>query len=117
MSSKTGMGLAVSWGAIHRDKSGNIISQQLSIVPPEAPTCLRLGCLWEYLKDALLYALLALYHERRVAYAEINRHKVILERYRIGEPAPQTIWQAIHANIKLACPICRKYNRDPLLFR
>jgi hypothetical protein len=39
----------------------------------------------------------------------------VLERYRTGEPAPKTLWQAIHANIKLSCPICRKYDIDPFL--
>jgi hypothetical protein len=40
----------------------------------------------------------------------------VLERYRTGQPSPKNIWQAIHANIKLRCPVCRKYNVDPLLF-
>jgi len=69
-----------------------------------------------YVKRAVFFALLANYHAKRVAYAEANRHKLILERYRSGETSPNTIWQAIHANIKLACPMCRKYNADPLLF-
>jgi hypothetical protein len=66
--------------------------------------------------DSLFCALLSSYHRRRVYYAEKNRHKKILERYRTGEPSPKNLWQAIHANIKLKCPICRKYNVDPLLF-
>lgn len=98
-------------------RAGKLIVRQISITPPEAPKCLRPSCLWDYLWAAWLYALVASYHARRVAYAEANRHKKILERYRTGEPAPQTMWQAIHANIKLACPVCRKYNADPLLFR
>ncbi len=96
---------------------GELISRQVSMTPVEAPKCLRFSCLIKYLGDALLYALVANYHVRRITYAEINRNKKILERYRTGEPSPQTIWQAIHANIKLSCPICRKYNVDPLLFR
>ena len=115
--SRSGTGLYIQWGAEHRDGAGNLISRQASIAPPEAPKCLRPPCLLKYMKDALLYSLVANYHARRVAYAEANRHKVILERYRTGEPSPQTIWQAIHANIKLACPVCRKSNRDPFLFR
>ena len=110
-------GLYIRWGAEHRDGRGELISRQASIDPPEAPKCLRPPCLLKYMKDALFYSLVANYHARRVAYAEANRHKVILERYRTGEPSPQTIWQAIHANIKLKCPICRKYNVDPLLLR
>jgi len=66
--------------------------------------------------DCLFCALLSSYHTRRVTYAEANRHKKILERYRTGEPSPKNIWQAIHAILKLKCPICNKFDRDPLLF-
>jgi len=52
--------------------------------------------------------------EARVAALEI--FDKVLERYRTGEPSPQTIWQAIHAIIKIKCPVCRRYNRDPFLF-
>jgi hypothetical protein len=52
-----------------------------------------------------------------VTYAEKNKHKKILDRYRTGEPSPTTIWQAIHANTKLRCPVCRRYDVDPFLFR
>lgn len=115
--SKVSTGLSISWGAQHRDTDGNLISRQASIEPPAAPTCLTPACLWHYFMDSLYYALLCSYEARRTAYAEENRNKVILERYRTGEPFPQNIWQAIHANIKLKCPICRKYDVDPLLFR
>ena len=115
--SRTAGGIGISWGAEHKDGKGRLISRQASIEPPPAPTCLRLFCLLKYVKDAVFYALVANYHARRVAYAEANRHKDILDRYRTGEPSPKTIWQAIHANIKLACPVCRKFNADPLLFR
>jgi len=40
----------------------------------------------------------------------------VLERYRTGKPSPKNIWQTVHANLKLRCPVCRKYNIDPLLF-
>ena len=113
----TGGGLKISWGAEHRDGQGNLISRQTMIEPPTPPTCLRPDCLLRYLKSAVLYALVANYHAKRVAYAESSRHKKILERYRTGVPSPQTILQAIHANLKLKCPICRKYNVDPLLFK
>jgi len=99
------------------DGQGELISQQVSFTPPSAPTCLRAGCMIRYIRDALFYALVVSYHARRTAYAEANRNKVILERYRTGEPSPLTIWQAIHANLKLKCPVCRKYNVDPLLRR
>jgi len=96
---------------------GELISRQTSIEAPEAPACLTPPCLWQYMRDALFYSLVCNYHARRVAYAEANRNEEILERYRTGEPSPQTIWQAIHANIKLTCPVCRKYNVDPFSFR
>lgn len=96
---------------------GVLISTIVSVQPPKPPTCLALKCLFRYFKDSLFCALLSSYHSRRVAYAEKNRHKKILDRYRSGEPCPETIWQAIHANLKLRCPICRKYNIDPLLFK
>lgn len=109
----TQSGIELTWGAEHRDGEGRLITRQVSINTPQAPTCLK--CLLKYLKDALLYALVVNYHARRAAYAEANRHKDILERYRTGEPSPENIWQAVHANIKLTCPICRKYNIDPFL--
>ena len=96
---------------------GRLIVRGVSIQPPKIPSCLAFHCLVKYFKDSLLCALLASYHSRRVTYAENNKDKKILERYRTGEPAPETIWQAIHANIKLKCPVCRKYNVDPFLFR
>lgn len=114
--SETSGGAAVSWGTEHRDGDGNLISRMASVKPPAPPKCLRPSCLWDYLWSAWLYALVCTYHSRRAAYAEANRHKKILERYRTGEPSPQTMWQAIYANIKLGCPVCKKYNVDPLLF-
>ncbi len=94
----------------------HLISRGVSIQPPDPPKCLSLKSLYKFFKDSLFCALLANYHRRRVFYAETNRHKKILERYRTGQPSPETIWQAIHANIKLACPVCRQFNVDPLLF-
>ena len=117
MATNTYSGLKVTWGATHRDSKGNLITRQTSIEPPEAPKCLRLSCLFKYIKETIFYVLVANYHARRVTFAEANRHKKILERYRTGEPSPQTIWQGIHANIKLTCPICRKYDIDPFLSR
>jgi len=110
-------GITISWGVAHRDNQGNLISRHVSIESPEAPACNTLRCLWSYLKETLLYVLVMSYHRRRAVYAEANRGKKILERYRTGEPSPQTLWQAVHANIKLTCPMCRKYNLDPLLRR
>jgi len=89
---------------------GKLIAKTFSVQPPDPPQCLSFRCLFRFFMDTLFCALLSNYHKRRVAYAEKNRHKVILERYRTGEPSPKTIWQAIYDNTKLTCPICRKYN-------
>ena len=95
---------------------GRLIAKTYSVQPPNPPQCLKIKCLYRFFIDTLFCALLSTYHSRRVAYAETNRHKEILERYRTGDPSPKTLWQAIHANLKLRCPLCRKYNRDPFLF-
>lgn len=99
---------------------GQLIARPTSIQAPDPPSCISFKCLLKFVLDSLFIAYLSSYHRRRVAYAEANRPekgKKILERYRTGEPSPQNLWQAIHANIKLTCPICRKYNSDPLLFK
>ena len=98
---------------------GQLIARPYSIQVPDPPQCLSFKCLGRFMLDSLFIAFLSSYHRRRVAYAEANRPekgKVILDRYRTGEPSPKNLWQAIHANIKLKCPVCRKYNVDPLLF-
>lgn len=109
--------LSVHYSADHKDGEGNLISRSISVQSPPPPTCLKFSCLFKFLKDSFFVALLTSYHARRVAYAEGNRHNQILERYRTGNPSPENIWQAIHANIKLRCPVCRKYNVDPFLFK
>ena len=113
----SGSGMMVEWGAEHRDGDGNLISRQMSIEPPAPPKCIRPSCLWKYVWDTITYALILNYHARRTKYAEAYRHKDILERYRTGEPSPETLWQAIHANLKLRCFVCRRFNVDPLLRR
>ena len=86
---------------------GELISRQISIKPPDAPTCMRTACLLEYLKQTICYTLVVKYHARRVAYAEKNRRNRIPYKYRTAEHSPQTIWQAIFAIVKLSCPILR----------
>ena len=115
--SRLGGGLGMTWHAVHRTGDGRLIDDQVKIPVPQEPNCIKPSCLWKYVIDSIRYALIVNYHMKRSAYAQANPHKEILERYRTGEPSPQTIWQAIHANIKLKCPVCRKYNVDPLLFR
>jgi len=98
---------------------GQLISRPISIQAPDPPQCISPRCLFRFVVDSLFMALLSSYHYRRVAYAERNRPEKgekILDRYRTGEPAPKNLWQAIHANIKLSCPIWRKYDMDPFLF-
>lgn len=96
---------------------GRLIVRSVGIQPPPPPQCVSPRCLFRFILDTLFCALLSSYHRRRCEYAQANKHKKILERYRTGEPSPKTLWQAIYANLKLACPICRKYNVDPLLFK
>ena len=98
-------------------KVGKLIAKEVSLQPPRPPLCLRVGCIWKYFWEVLVYSAISTYEARRFAYAVKNRHKKILERYRTGEPRPKTFWQAIHANLKLTCPLCRKYNVDQFLFR
>ena len=98
--------------------TGTLIASPFSIQAPDPPQCLSFRCLGKFILDSLFVAFLSSYHRRRVAYAEMNRPekgKKILERYRTGNPSPGNLWQAIHANIKLTCPVCRKYNVDPFL--
>lgn len=106
--SSTGSGLIISWGVEHKDGTGRLISRQTNITPPKPIDCINPLCLWNYLIESLTYTLVLLYHSRRVTYAEANRNKTILERYRTGEPNPKTLWQALHANIKLTCPLCKR---------
>jgi len=112
----TGAGFRVDYTAEQRKADGTLIATVVSIQPPAPPQCLSFRCLLKYVIDSLYVAFLASYHRRRVYYATHNRDKKILERYRTGKPSPKNLWQAIHANIKLTCPVCRKYNVDPLLF-
>ena len=95
---------------------GRLIVRVVDVQAATPPACLSLRCILRYMRDSLFFALLVSYHHRRIAYATKNRNKTILDRYRTGEPSPKTVWAGIHANIKLRCPICRKYNVDPLLF-
>ena len=87
---------------------GQLIAKPISIQAPEAPRCTRFKCLWRFVMDTLLVGFLSSYHRQRVAYAEMNRPekgKQILEKYRTGEDSPETLWQAIYANLKLKLSI------------
>ena len=83
---------------------GQLIARPTSIQAPDPPQCISPKCLLRFVLDSLLVAYLSSYHRRRVAYAEKNRPekgRKILEKYRTGEQAPETLWQAIFANIRL----------------
>jgi len=114
---KTTGGIAVSWGAEHRDGQGNLIVRMCSLEEPEPLKCIRFSCIIKYMRDMLRYSLISLYHEHRQEYAEENRRKVILERYRTGEPSPKTIWEALYALTKITCPLCRKVDTPSKLER
>ena len=104
---KTSSGIKVTWGAEHRDANGKLIVRMCSLDTPEPLTCLKIKCIISFMEDCLRTALISMYHQRRIAYAEKNQDKKILERYRTGEPAPKNIVMALIANTKLACPVCR----------
>lgn len=87
-------GVKIKWGASHKDGNGKLIVRQVSIEPPKI-TCLKVSCLWKYAFKSFTYTLVLLYHQNRTAYAEKHRHNTISDKYRTGEPSPETIWQAI----------------------
>lgn len=93
-------GLVVEWGATHRH-NGVIVVRFASITPPEAIKCLKVSCLWGYLKESLRYVLVTLYHKHRIIYAETHRDEDIPARYRMGEPSPDTIWKTVKEIIRL----------------
>jgi len=95
---------------------GKLITTMFTVSEPIPPKCASFKCLLKFVVESVTYSLIRMYHVRRIEYAVKNRNKEILERYRTGEPSPKTLWQALHANIKLTCPVCRKFNVDPLLF-
>jgi len=80
---------------------GKLIARTTAVQAPQPLRCFRFKCVAKFIKDSLFCALLSDYHKRRIAYAEKNRHKVIPEKYRTGEPSPKTIWQLLVATHKL----------------
>jgi len=110
-------GMGVTFKAAHRDGQGNLIVAFASIPEPAPLKCIKFRCIIKFTRDMLRYALISLYHERRQEYAETNRRKHILERYRTGQPSPTNIWQALYALTKLTCPLCRKVNTPVRLER
>ena len=80
---------------------GRLIVRTYSIHAPKSPQCVRFKCLWKFFLGVLFCSLLSTYHDKRVEYATHNKHKNIPDKYRTGEPSPQTIRQAIKFIIKL----------------
>lgn len=95
--SKSGLGLSTE--SEHRS-NGRLIARIVTAPAPQI-TCLRLSCILSYLFRTLRHVVLMEYHAKRVRYAEKNRDRDIPERYRTGEPAPQTIRQALIELIKI----------------
>lgn len=99
----------ITWGAEHKTADGKLVVRMATVDPPDPPTCPNFRCFWKWMLNCLRYELIMQYHKRRVQYAEKNKGKRILERYRTGDRAPETILMALIAHIKLTCPVCRKY--------
>ena len=81
---------------------GRLIARAVSIQAPTVPKCLKLKCLMKFFLAIVFCSLLSVYHEKRVVYAEKNRHAKIPQKYRTGENSPINIRQAIFAIIKLS---------------
>ena len=107
----TSGGSVVDWGAEHRS-GDRLISRQAMMQkpkipdPPEPPECTKDECIKAYIKEYIkwqqecreiwgLYNCQLNYHSARVAYAGKARNIEIPERYRTGDPMPQTIGEAI----------------------
>ena len=80
---------------------GRLIVRTTSIQAPKAPQCVKPKCLWKFFLAVIFCSLLSTYHAKRVEYATKNRHKNIPEKYRSGEPSPETIKEIIKEIIKL----------------
>jgi hypothetical protein len=62
-----------------------LVTNIISIRPPDPPSCISFGCLAKFVRDSLFSALLASYHSRRVAYVESKYYTADLvgERWKI----------------------------------
>ena len=95
-------GISVTWGRIHKDSEGNLISKEVLIDAPKLPECMKPMCLFRYSWQVFTWACIVLYHEQRVNLAEKYRHHKIPIKYRDGEPSPETAWQAFKWMFKMA---------------
>ena len=78
---------------------GELIVRTYSIQPPEQPKNISFKELYRFVLRVLYSDWLSKYHTKRVKYAQ--KHKNILDKYRTGEPSPETIKECIKEIIKL----------------
>jgi hypothetical protein len=95
-----GSGTKLSWTNEHRGEEGRLISRQMSFESPQLK-CIKPKCVFRYLKACFAHAAIQTYHAKRVEYAEAHRRDIIDEKYRTGEPSPETFWEAIRETAKL----------------
>ena len=95
-----GSGTKLSWTEDHRDGEGRLIARQMSFESPEL-TCIKPKCVLRYLKACFAHAAIQMYHAERAKYAETHRRDTIDEKWRTGEPSPETFWEAIRETEKL----------------
>lgn len=94
-------GVKISFKAAHRDGNGKLISAQGTIPEPAPLTCPKLSCYLRFLHRCVRYGFLLAYETQRLKYAESHRRVDIPEKYRTGDPAPETIKDALWEIVKL----------------
>ena len=104
-------GMETRYEVEHRNKEGKLIYREASVMmpelppPPKEPDCFTTPCINAYKKKfdiwaeeckglADFYKLLHDYHSARAKYCMEHRNDEIEERYRTGEPSPQSIEEA-----------------------
>uniref|UniRef100_A0A6M3KK38 Uncharacterized protein n=1 Tax=viral metagenome TaxID=1070528 RepID=A0A6M3KK38_9ZZZZ len=105
-------GLVVEYAIDVRLKDGTLVYREASVSSPFMPAPPQMGtcenCLelfridmdnWvqECMEKAELFEAVRKYHKLRGIYAFFNKHNIIDEKYRTGEPSPQTILEAKQA--------------------
>lgn len=101
-------GMEAEYSIDWRDKDGNLIYREASLIEPVFPPAPERQCLnnipqykkafakWSEECEKILNFQQALreYHEVRCAYCQKHRHDKIDEKYRTGVPSPRTIEEA-----------------------
>lgn len=113
-----GGGMAVTYEMEHRKADGTLIYREASVMFPELPqapaepTCFTVECITAYQRQFDMWveecrglvdfhALLGEYHSARCKYCQEHRNDDIEEKYRTGEPSPQTLEEAKEEITKL----------------